>query len=183
MWNVITMDGYFEGPKKWDLGFHELVWGKELEDFSISQLKSADMLIFGKTTYEGMAGYWTKAKEDEGEIARYMNSIPKAVCSGKLKSAEWNNTIIIKDAVAEIARLKHEGNGDMYVFGSGNLSGSLMKAGLFDEYRLCIAPVFLGEGKLLFNKGVPYEKLELLKVRPLKTGGLLVKYIPKAHPI
>jgi len=30
MWNLITLDGYFEGEKNWDLGFHDLVWGKEL---------------------------------------------------------------------------------------------------------------------------------------------------------
>lgn len=41
MWNVVTLDGYFEGEKNWDLSFHELVWGKELEDFSNEQLKSA----------------------------------------------------------------------------------------------------------------------------------------------
>ena len=65
MWNVVTLDGYFEGEKNWDLSFHELVWGKELEEFSLTQLKSADMLVFGATTYKGMADYWTKA---EGEI-------------------------------------------------------------------------------------------------------------------
>jgi len=61
LWNVVTLDGYFEGEKNWDLSFHELVWGKELEEFSLTQLKSAGMLVFGATTYKGMADYWTKA--------------------------------------------------------------------------------------------------------------------------
>lgn len=30
MWNVITLDGCFEGEKKWDLSFHNEVWGPEL---------------------------------------------------------------------------------------------------------------------------------------------------------
>ena len=59
MWNLITLDGYFEGVEKWDLSFHELVWGNELEAFSNEQLKSADMLIFGEATYKGMADYGT----------------------------------------------------------------------------------------------------------------------------
>ena len=51
------------------LGFHDLAWSKELEDFSIEQLKSADMIIYGEKTYQEMADYWSKA---EGEIADYM---------------------------------------------------------------------------------------------------------------
>jgi len=64
------------------------------------------------------------------------------------------------------------------VFGSGNLSESLMKAGLFDEYRLCISPVLLGKGKRLFNQGIPYQKLKLVESTPLATGGIILKYIP-----
>jgi dihydrofolate reductase len=173
MWNVVTLDGYFQGEKNWDLSFHELVWGKELEELSLTQLKSADVLVFGKTTYTGMADYW---RNEKGEIANFMNQIKKIACSSTLKAADWNNTTVVKDAVAEIPKLKREGKGDMYVFGSGNLSESLMKAGLFDEYRLCIAPVFLGKGKLLFNQGIPHQKLKLLETRPLSNGGVILKY-------
>lgn len=173
MWNVITLDGYFEGEKNWDLDFHELVWGKELEEFSLAQLKSADMLVFGATTYKGMADYWAK---EEGEIAKFMNEIPKVVCSSTLQTADWNNTAIVKDAVAEIPKLKEQGNGVMFVFGSAKLSESLMKAELFDEFRLCIAPVFLGSGRLLFNQGVPYKKLKLLETRALSTEGVILRY-------
>ncbi|PJZ65803.1 riboflavin biosynthesis protein RibD [Leptospira wolffii] len=181
MWNVITLDGYFEGEKNWDLSFHGLIWGNELEEFSLTQLKSADMLVFGATTYRGMADYWTNAKEDEGEVAKFMNEIQKVACSSTLKAADWNNTIVVKDAVAEIPKLKSQGNGDMFVFGSGILSESLMKAGLFDEFRLCIAPVFLGNGRLLFNQGIPHEKLKLLEARPLSTNGVILRYAPKGE--
>jgi dihydrofolate reductase len=66
----------------------------------------------------------------------------------------------------------------MFVFGSGDLSESLMKANLFDEYRLCVAPVFLGEGRRLFREGLPYQQLELLRERPLQTGGVILMYAP-----
>ena len=81
MWNLITLDGYFEGAKNWDLPWHEQVWGEELERFSLEQLESADMLLFGRVTYEGMAAYWQTA---QGKIADYMNSLPKVVCSRTL---------------------------------------------------------------------------------------------------
>jgi len=180
MWNVISLDGCFEGEKPWDLSFHGLVWGKELEDFSHEQLASADMLIFGKNTYKGMAEYWSKAEGDpaEGKTAERMNAIRKIVCSPTLERADWNNTTIVRDAVAEIPTLKQEGDGNMFVFGSGILSESLMKANLFDEYRLVVAPVFLGKGRRLFTDGLAYQPLKLLEARPLLSGGVLLRYAP-----
>lgn len=173
MWNVITLDGYFQGTEPWDLNFHTSVYGDELERFSIEQLDSAEAVIYGSVTYQGMESYW---KNESGEVADRVNSMKKYVCSESLKSADWNNTEILKDAVADIAKLKQEGEGNLFVFGSGKLCNSLIKAGLFDEYRLCIAPMILGEGRLLFEGGLPTEKLSLIETKSLTTGGVMVKY-------
>jgi dihydrofolate reductase len=101
------------------------------------------------------------------------------VCSPTLKSADWNNTTIVRDAVTELPKLKQQGNGNMFVFGSGKLSEALMKANLFDEYRLVITPVFLGKGRHLFNEGLNYQSLNHLEARPLSTGGVILRYAPK----
>jgi dihydrofolate reductase len=178
MWNVISLDGYFVGSKAWDLEFHRTVFDKELQDFSIEQLKVAGMLVFGSKTYKGMFDYWASSEAEGDAVTPYMNKLPKIVCSSSLKAAEWHNTTIVKDAVAEIPKLKQDGDGNMFVFGSGDLSESLMKANLFDEYRLCVAPVFLGEGRRLFREGLPYQQLELLQERPLQTGGVILMYAP-----
>jgi dihydrofolate reductase len=177
MWNVITLDGYFEGEKSWDLSFHGIAWCDELAQFIGEQLKTAEMLVFGKTTYEGMAAYW-QSEQGEEETAKSMNSIRKLVCSHSLEKAEWNNTAIVRDAAAEIPEWKKQGEGNLFVFGSGNLSETLMKENLFDEYRLLVAPVFLGKGKLLFPQGIPNEKLTLLEDRPLSSGGIILRYAP-----
>lgn len=176
MWNLMTLDGCFEGDTAWDQSFHELVWGEALEAFSVEQLKRAEMLVFGKATYLGMADYWTTVT-DEAEIAGYMNSLPKLVCSTSLETASWNNTRILRDAVSEIRQLKTEGTGNLFLFGSGNLAAALMEAGLFDEYRLCLAPVLLGQGKRLFGQGVQ-QKLRLIESTPLSSGGLILRYVP-----
>lgn len=173
MWNVITLDGCFESEKNWDLDFHTLVWGPELEHLSIDQLKAADMLVFGDVTYEGMAKYWQTA---EGEIADLMNSIKKIVCSQTREKADWNNIVIVKDAVSEIQKLKNEGDGDMYVFGSAILSHALLNAGLFDEIRLCIAPVILGTGRKLFSEITRKQNLKLIESQSLPKGGVILKY-------
>ncbi|GBF51231.1 dihydrofolate reductase [Leptospira ryugenii] len=178
MWNLLTLDGYFEGEKPWDLSFHGNVWGKELEDFSLSQLKTADYLVFGANTYKGMAEYWTNASEDEGEISKFMNNLPKLVCSTTIKEANWKNSTITSEAENEITKLKTSGTGNIFVFGSGILSASLMKAGLFDEYRLCIAPLFLGRGRKLFKTGIPSLPLKRIETLSLSSGALIIRYMP-----
>jgi dihydrofolate reductase len=176
MWNVITLDGYFEGEKNWDLDFHEAIWGQELETLSLEQLNSADFLVFGRRTYEGMAAYW---ETEKGEIAEFMNKIPKLVFSRTLQSVGWNNSTLVKEnASAEILRLKTQGNGDMYVFGSADLSETFIKDNLFDEYRIGIAPVIAGKGRYLFSKGIAEKKLSLIASQPLLTGGIILTYKP-----
>lgn len=174
MWNVITLDGYFEGKQNWDLSFHDTIWGKELERLSLEQLHSADFLVFGRVTYEGMAAHFSKA---EGEIADLMNSIPKLVFSKTLKTANWNNSTLIKEnASAEIKKIKEQGGKDMYVFGSANLSETFVNDNLIDEYRIGIAPVILGSGRPLFGKGNSSQTLSLISTQQLANGGVVLKY-------
>ena len=181
MWNLITLDGYFEGDKNWDLPFHEVVWGEELEKMSLKQLKSADFLVFGRITYEGMAAYWKNAEDTaEGEVAELMNKIPKLVFSRTLKSVDWNNSTLVNgNPSAEISRLKHQEGRDMYVFGSANLSETFINDNLFDEYRILVSPVILGSGRPLFRKGISSRKLALVSSQQLTTGGVIITYTPK----
>ncbi len=173
MWNVVTLDGRFEGEKSWDLSFHGLVWGPELERLSLEQLQETDMLVFGENTYKGMADYWPKAKEKEAAL---MNSIAKVVCSSSLEKAEWSNTTIIRDAVPELKLLKEQSGKPMYIFGSGKLTQSLMNAGMIDEIRLCVAPIILGKGRRLFTDENTTRNLKLLESRSLQNGGVILRY-------
>lgn len=173
---MVTLDGRFEGEKPWDLSFHDLVWGPELEAFSIAQLQEASMLVFGENTYKGMADYWATAETTDPKVAPLMNSIAKVVCSPTLGQAEWNNTTIVHDAVSEIKQLKEGDGGPLFVFGSGTLSESLMNAGLFDEIRLCVAPIILGKGRHLFTESVNQRNFKLLETKQLAKGGVILRY-------
>jgi dihydrofolate reductase len=176
MWNLVTLDGFFEGPTKWDIGWHDTAWGDELEQLSLEQLAAADTLLFGRVTYEGMASYWPTAT---GDVAHRMNGIAKFVFSKTLDRAEWANTTLVKSsAEAEVARLKRQAGKDVYVFGSAELSASLSRQGLIDEYRLGVAPVILGSGTPLFKLGPDRLKLKLIEAKPLKTGCVILRYQP-----
>ncbi|HET7274538.1 MAG TPA: dihydrofolate reductase family protein [Longimicrobiaceae bacterium] len=176
MWNLITLDGMFEGSEPWDLSFHEYAWNDELEKFSNEQAREVGGVIFGRRTYEGMAAHWTTAK---GETADFMNTVPKYVFSRTLERADWaNSTLISEDAGEAVARLKEQAGKDLFVFGSAELSASLIRHGLFDEYRIGLVPVTLGEGNPLFKPDSEQVKLELQQSRPLGERCLLLRYKP-----
>ena len=176
MWNMVSLDGCFEGAHHWDLESLNLGWGEELERFAIEQMSTADLLLFGRKTYEGMAQYWSS---ETGVIADQMNGIQKVVFSRTLDSADWVNTRLAStDAAEEVARLKAEPGKDILVFGSADLCASLMRAGLIDEYRIGLNPIVLGEGSPLFKPGTDTTTMRLLEARPLQTGCVLLRYAP-----
>lgn len=176
MWNLITLDGMFEGPTPWDISFLEYAWSEELQRFSLEQAEEVGALVFGRRTYEGMAAHWTQATD---EIAEFMNSVPKYVFSRMLERADWNNTTLISDdAGTAMARLKEQAGKDLFVFGSAEFSDTLIRHGLFDEYRIGLVPVTLGQGNPLFKPGSRPLRLQLLEQRPLGDRCLLLRYQP-----
>ena len=50
MWNLQTLDGYFEGKAPWDLEFHDTAWGDELHQLSLEQAKEIGAVLYGRAT-------------------------------------------------------------------------------------------------------------------------------------
>ena len=176
MWNLMTLDGCFEGPQAWDLEFHEYAWGEELKRFSLEQSREVGALLFGRATYVGMAAHWPTAK---GETAELMNTVPKYVFSRTLESADWSNTTLVNGDTAEVvAQLKEQPGKDLFVLGSADLSAALIRHRLFDEYRIGLVPITVGEGNPLFKRDSEPLRLELLQSRPLGERCLLLRYRP-----
>lgn len=175
MWNLMTLDGYLEGPDR-DISWHNDVWGEELEAFSIAQGKAAGGLLFGRITYELMANYWP---DETGEVADFINALPKFVFSRTLTRPDWRNTQIFHaDAAGTVTRLKRETATDLFLFGSADLARSLMPHGLIDEFRICVTPHLLGGGTPLFKQGSEPIKLRLTGTQPLSTGAVILTYEP-----
>lgn len=175
---MVTLDGYFEGPNQ-DIGWHNV--DEEFNEFAINQLNELDTLLFGRVTYEGMASYWPTpfAMEDDAIVAEKMNTISKIVFSRTLERADWNNTRLVKEHIAaEVSQIKQQQGGDLAIFGSANLAGSLLQMGLIDELRIMVNPVILGDGKPLFTGIHEKVNLKLLKTRTFRSGNVLLTYQP-----
>lgn len=178
--NMISLDGFFEGPD------HSLDWhivDKEFNDYSSDFLDSLDLLLFGRVTYQLMADYWPTpaAIHDDPIIAEKMNTLPKIVVSKTLERARWQNSRLIKTHVTEeVARLKLEPGKDIGIFGSSNLSLTLIQDNLIDEFRLIVNPVYLGKGRPLFSGLIGRLNLRLLRTRTFRSGNVMLIY--KAFP-
>jgi dihydrofolate reductase len=179
IWNLMTLDGFFEGENKWDLGFHGDAWGDELAAMAKDFGTKAGLLVFGRVTHDGMKAYWTTTEAEEDEIKAYMNALPKLVASRTITSSDWNNTRVTADPVGEIGRLRQQDGKPIYVFGSADLCDSLLKAGVVDEVMLAVVPVTIGKGTPLFKPHAGKEKFRLIESRPLGNGTVIMRYQPE----
>lgn len=167
----VSLDGVVEDPA-WTFPY----WNDEIAAFKGEETSASDALLLGRVTYEGFAAAWPEST-DEG--ADYFNSVRKYVVSTTLEEPlEWNNSTLIKgDVVEEITNLKRQDGKDITVHGSAALAQTLMRHDLVDRYRLLVYPVVLGEGKRLFEEGVP-ATLKLLESRSFDSGVVALVYEP-----
>ena len=172
-----TLDGIMEDPGGsegtvgggWALRYNR---GPEGDKFKLDELLRSDALLLGRTTYQGFASAWPSRT---GEFADKMNNMVKYVVSKTLEKAEWKNSYIIKDKVAEeISKLKSQPGLDILAAGSGQLVDLLIEKDLVDEFRLMVFPIILRHGKRLFKDGVASTSLSLLEAKPVGSDGVVV---------
>ncbi len=176
--NLVSLDGFFEGPRQ-ELDWHHV--DDEFQAFAIEQTSAVDALLFGRGTYQMMAGFWPRPEAIAADpvVAGLMNRLPKVVFSTTLDKAEWNNTRLVKDHVAEeILKLKQQPGKDLALFGSANLLAALMQWDLVDEHRLLVNPVILGTGQPLFKPAPGRLNLKLVRSRTFGNGNVLLCYQP-----
>lgn len=151
-----------------------------------AQLGEVDTLLFGRVTYEHMAAYWPTpaAEQNDPAITATMNSIPKLVVSRTLATAEWANTRLVSgDAAGVLAALKEQSGKDIAIFGSSNLTASLLQLGLVDELRIMISPIVLGGGRSLLRTADKRIGMCLVKTRAFRSGNVLLHYRPDSSPV
>lgn len=173
----VSLDGIFDAETmgKWAIPYYS----EERDEFVRGSVLTSDTLLLGRKTYDIQAWYWPNQKEDKYGIANHKNNIAKYVVTSTPLQAEWNNsTIINKNVVEEVARLKEQPGKDILIEGSATLVESLAQAGLVDEFRFMVHPVIVGSGKSFFKEGMGMTNLKLIKSTPIKLGVVLLTYEP-----
>jgi dihydrofolate reductase len=177
----VSADGYFVGPNG-DMSWSRHEQDPEYKAFGEENARRDSVLLFGRATYQMMAGWWPSpmAREQFPVMAERMNATPKVVFSCTLDEAAWSNTKLVKgDAIDAVRSMKKEDGLDMVILGSGSLIAHLAQAGLVDEFQLLITPVALGSGRTAFD-GISRTELELASSRVFKNGKVLLTYKPQS---
>ncbi len=148
-------------------------------------VRGADLLVFGRKTYQLMVPYWpdvaknpSETKADR-EYADTFVSKNKIVFSRSLENAEDKNTTIVRTNLQdEIVRLKNE-QGKYILVGGVSIPSQLIELGLVDEYRFVVLPIIAGEGRRLLEGISLQQKLQLKLVdsRIFKSGSVALHYL------
>jgi dihydrofolate reductase len=181
--NSVTLDGYFSGENGDISWAHENSQDPEWNAFVEENAKGEGMLLFGRITYEMMAGYWTTpaASKDNPVVAKGMNNMPKVVFSRTMDKASWKNTKLVKgDIAAEVRRMKKEPGPDIAILGSGSIISQLTQHRLIDEYHVVVVPVIIGKGRTMFEGVTDKLTLKRTKTRAFGNGNVFVCYEPIA---
>ncbi len=162
--SLLSLNGVHHSPQAWASPHFDDTAAQE----SLEQLNRTDAMLMGRTTYEYFAASWPSAT---GPYAERVNSIRKYVFSSTLREVTWTGaTLVDDDPAVAVAKLKNEGDGDLVVYGYGQLGQTLLEAGLVDEFNVSFHPAVVdGSGP---------TSLELASVRQRPNGVLVASYRP-----
>ena len=185
----MSLDGVVQAPggpeEDTDGGFAHGGWSIPYFDPEVmgaligEGMATAEALLFGRRTWQGMAAAWPDRAGDP--YADAMNAIPKYVASRSLTDADmtWNSTRLAPDnAIADIAALRARDGGDLVTWGSVSVVKAMLAEGLVDELVVMIEPIMLGGGKRIFPDDGQARPMELVKAITTGTGVQVCTYRP-----
>lgn len=171
----ITIDGVYDHT--------EGLADSEIHQHYADLLDNADVILYGRTTYQLMQYWQTLLTNPSGDktadnFAIAIDKIQKIVFSHTLKKTDWDSAKLATKSVGDLVReLKQQSGKDIYV-GSRSLIMQLMNLNLIDEYQLCIQPVVAGKGSLLFDNVNERSILKLTKTKIFTNGAIILYYEP-----
>jgi dihydrofolate reductase len=171
----MTLDGFCD---------HTLITpDEEIHDHYRDLLRDADVILYGRITYNLMKFWQPLVTNPSGEksmddFAVAIDQVPKIVFSNTLKNTGWDSAKLADQTLEEeVLELKKQMGNDVLV-GSRSLIIQLLKLHLIDEFQLCIHPVVAGDGLSLFENIYERTVLKLIKTKTFDGGAVTHYYEP-----
>jgi dihydrofolate reductase len=154
---------------------------------AVARTHDADVMLFGRVTYDSFAGAWPgreAAGGEDAEFAKALGDMRKVVVSHRPLEFTWRNSEQLPGSLADgAAALKADPSIDkIAISGSVSVVRQLLAAGLLDELHLFVHPVLAGTGLRLYPDGLPEQPLRLVSSQPFATGVLYLVYAPDPNP-
>lgn len=184
-----TLDGVAQAPGGPDEdpsgGFRFGGWQAPIPDEMVGEqvmayVDTMDALLLGRRTYDIFSAYWPHhTTGGPGAIGRTFNAVPKYVASRSELAPEWENTTQLgADVALEVDALRDR-HREIHVVGSVDFVQTLLAEGVYDELRLWVHPVVLGEGRKVFPDGAIPAALRLIEPALTGDGGVVqLRYAP-----
>jgi dihydrofolate reductase len=153
---AMSLDGFIAGPNgeaDWIVIDPDIDFGSMFARF--------DTIVMGRKTYE------VTRTAQGGD----MPGIRSYVFSRSLDPADCPGVTVATDAVMTVNQLRSEAGKDIWLFGGGQLFGSLALAGLVDRIEVGVIPVMLGEGVPMWSSAGSSIQLRLMEHEVLATTG------------
>ena len=154
---------------------------------AVTATHDADVMLFGRVTYDSFAGAWPDreaAGEADAPMAKHLGDMRKIVASRSPLAFTWRNSEQLDgDLVAAVTALKEDSSiRRIALSGSVSIVRQLLDADLLDELHLFVHPATAGSGLRLFEAGEPARHLRLLTSDAFATGVVHLTYGPDPEP-
>jgi dihydrofolate reductase len=179
----MALDGVVDpGVGSW----HFPYFNDELGD-AVDATHDADVMLFGRVTYDSFAGAWPEREAAGGEdapFAKRLGDTRKVVASRSLLELTWRNSEQLQGELVEaVTALKADPSvRRIALSGSVSVVRQLLDAELVDELHLFVHPATAGDGLRLFEAGEQPRHLRLVSAKAFETGVLYAVYAPDPNP-
>jgi len=181
---LITLDGVIEDPIGLE-DFEHGGWavridqGEDGRQIKIEEMFTADALLMGRRTYEGLVAALPVAKDYFG-LVRKVTAMPKYVVSSTLEEPELENTTVLRgEPVEQVTMLKQALDGEILVPGSAQLVQTLFEEDLLDAIRLMVYPVLLEAGKTFLPARTEPKPMRLARNERVGKGIVFFVFEPR----
>jgi dihydrofolate reductase len=173
----VSLDGFIEDDRG---RFDFMAPDDDVFAFITGLERSAGTYLYGRRLYETMAVWETDAalgaqSELMADFANMWQAADKVVYSTTLEGVATAKTRLERGFDADAIRTMKASVTGHLTLGGANLARQAFEAGLIDECRLFVCPVFLGGGKPALPRGIGVD-LELVDERRFSSGIVYLRY-------